>query len=100
MAELQVVIPYLSTLWCLQDCILSFGASTVPVMIVDNSPDGDAVGSNWPSNVAVVHRNGINIGISASWNLGLDIGADQTLLMSQTVRLAPKAGTPDPIKEP
>lgn len=92
MAELVVVIPYLSTLWALNDCIQSFGDSDVPVLVVDNSPYGDAAkfaDGGFPENVTVRHHNGVNLGVSASWNMGLDEEADQTLIMSQMVRLAP-----------
>lgn len=84
----QVLIPYLSTLWCLQDCIESFGDSDIPVTIVDNSPTEEAIAHDWPSNVDAASY-GANLGIAASWNVGLKVDADQTIIMSQTVRLAP-----------
>lgn len=89
MAELVVVIPFLSSFWVLDDCIKSFGDSSVPVLIVDNSKDREAATAEWPDNVEVHDNGGINKGIAAGWNNGLDKGADQTLVMSQTVRLAP-----------
>lgn len=92
MAKLQVVIPYLSGRWVLDDCIESMGDTDVPVLVVDNSPDGDAAkyqDGGYPDNVSVRSNNGTNIGIAASWNEGLNEGADQTLIVSQTVRFAP-----------
>lgn len=91
MAELQVVIPYLSQFWMLEDCIQSMGDTDVPVLVVDNSKDGEAKGrqESFPSNVRVdAYRT--NLGIAASWNKGLErSGAYQTLIVSQTVRFAP-----------
>lgn len=87
---LQVVCPYLSTPWCLQDMLESFGESDVPVLIVDNSPNSEAKnipGTDAP-NVEIVERPK-NIGSSAAWNIGLNKGADQTLIISQWVRFSP-----------
>jgi hypothetical protein len=91
MASLQVVIPYLTQSWCLQDCLGSFGDSDIPVLIVDNSENNEVSDPNiitLPPNVEVQHY-GRNIGVSASWNKGLEKGADQTLIVSQWVRFAP-----------
>lgn len=88
MNDVQVVIPYLVHLWALEDCIESHGNSRVPVLIVDNSLTQDAAGREWPDNVRVAAQRS-NIGIAASWNLGLAEGAEQTIVMSQWVRLAP-----------
>lgn len=85
---LWVVIPYLVHGWALEDCIESMGKTSVPVLVVDNSEAKDAHTLNLPDNVEVYAPKG-NIGISSSWNLGLDRGADQTLICSQWVRFAP-----------
>lgn len=87
---ISVVIPYLSQLWSLEDCIESFGPSDIPILIVDNSPGNDTKACLFPRNNVRVHvASPINIGISAAWNLGIKEGADQTLICSQTVRFAP-----------
>lgn len=96
--KLQVVIPYLTQSWCLDDMMESFyGTYTkdaedyrIPILIVDNSEENYCAHPDrpFPPNVEVVHF-GRNIGVAASWNLGLERGADQTLLVSQWVRFAP-----------
>lgn len=92
----QVVIPYLSMLWCLEDCLENFGKSDIPVLVVDNSENQDTkeYGFRNRANIAAMDNVeyeyfGENIGISAAWNRGLLKGADQTIVMSQMVRLAP-----------
>lgn len=85
---LQIVIPYLAMPWALEDCIESMGKTDVPVLVVDNSTDKDAQRLALPGNVEIEMPRG-NAGISAGWNMGLDKGADQTLIVSQWVRFAP-----------
>lgn len=58
------------------------------MLIVDNSPLSDTKTIDWPDNVEIEYHPA-NIGIAAGWNRGVAKGADQTLVMSQTVRLAP-----------
>lgn len=92
--ELAVVIPFLAMEWCLEDCLESFGESDVPILVVDNSLDGSrAFDQTYHlrtrlSNLNVKWVVG-NIGIAGAWNEGLALGADQTLICSQFVRLAP-----------
>jgi hypothetical protein len=103
--SLQVVIPYRASagrplVWVLEDLLESFGPSTVPILIIDNSDDSDLsqpgvpfLGEKtdhdrFPSSIEVDTRPE-NIGASAAWNLGLRRGADQTLIVSQWVRFSP-----------
>lgn len=86
--SLQVVVPYLAGMWCLEDLIETFGQSDVPVLMVDNSPGSDCTGREFPPNIQV-QSFPENIGASAAWNLALAKGADQTLIVSQWVRFAP-----------
>lgn len=91
--SLQVVIPYLVHPWALVDCIESMGRTDVPVLVVDNSKDSEAASLPLPwkwqgGNVSYTAMSR-NIGIAAAWNLGIDRGADQTLICSQWVRFAP-----------
>lgn len=76
--------------WCIEDLLESFGETTVPILIVDNSPDSDLSHPRvpFPPNVTIISTPQ-NIGISASWNKGLDLGVEQTLICSQFVRLSP-----------
>lgn len=89
--SIQVVIPYLSMLWCLEDLLESMGESEIPVLIIDNSPDSDTDRPDphftMPKNVTI-EKYPENIGVAASWNRGLRQGADQTLIISQMVRFA------------
>lgn len=91
--SLLVVIPYLVHPWALEDCLESMGSSSEGVLVVDNSRTKDAR----PVVEAIAARGGVranvvapagNIGIAASWNLGLAQGADQTIVCSQWVRFA------------
>ena len=93
--KFQVVIPFLDLRWMLEDCLWSLGESDVPILIVDNSINQE---TKDPGFRDLVSKRGVdpeyeyfneNIGIAASWNRGLMRGADQTIIMSQTVRLAP-----------
>ena len=88
--RLQVVVPYLAAPWCLEDLLESFGASNVPVLVVDNSSESYCSDPRipFPGNVEIVSHPE-NIGASAAWNLGLERGADQTLIVSQWVRFSP-----------
>lgn len=89
----QVVVPYLTHNWCLMDMLKSFGSSDIPILIVDNSENNDCANQDLiylppELNIEVQHY-GKNIGVSASWNKGLEKGADQTIILSQWVRFAP-----------
>lgn len=88
MRSVIAVIPYLTQLWCLEDCVNSFGESNIPVLIIDNSEHNDLKDIPFAPNIEVVHF-GKNIGVSAAWNLALNRGYDQTLIISQWVRFAP-----------
>src|ERR1035441_2217512 len=90
MTSIQVVTPYLGVEWALQDMLVSFGESDIPVLIIDNSPDSDLTPRPWymPPNVTI-ETFPQNIGVSASWNKGLAKSADQTLIVSQWVRFSP-----------
>lgn len=90
----QVVIPYLSLPWSLEDCLLSFGSHAIPILIVDNSPNSDVSKGRFVDEVPqllsitpTVTSYPQNIGVAASWNLGLDCGADYTIICSQSCRL-------------
>lgn len=88
--DIQIVIPALSLPWCVEDCIESMGETDIPVLVVDNSEDQEIskyADGKFPKNVSVVNQGG-NIGIAASWNLGLNCGKEHTLICSQTVRFA------------
>lgn len=77
--------------WLVDDCIQSMGETDIPVLIVDNSEDREIMRSlagSIPDNVSINYY-GTNLGIAAGWNKGLEESADQTLIVSQTVRFAP-----------
>jgi hypothetical protein len=88
--KIQMVIPYLNFQWCLEDMLESFGQSDIPILIVDNSPNHDLSQPKFtiPPNVTIQPTRH-NIGVAASWNLGLRLEADQTVICSQWVRFAP-----------
>lgn len=90
---IQLVIPYLTQAWCLDDMLNSFGSSDVPILLIDNSENNDLANKDLiylppHLNIEVQHY-GRNIGVSAAWNRGIEKGADQTLIVSQWVRFAP-----------
>ena len=89
----QCVIPYLGFPWALHDLIESMGTLTCPILVVDNSPNSDTknlhngnqLDGPFYSNIEYVHYPQ-NYGVAGSWNLGLQKGADYTLILSTSVR--------------
>lgn len=78
----QVVIPCVGPDWLLSNCLESMNQPTTPVLVIDNTPDRSLTIPAW----AETYRCGKNIGVAASWNLGLRKGADYTFLLSASMR--------------
>jgi hypothetical protein len=53
------------------------------LLIVDNSPTGEYAEGPWLYH----HENGRNLGVAASWNVGLDYDADITIFLSSYLEL-------------
>lgn len=53
------------------------------LLVVDNTPDGAYAEGPWLYH----HANGENLGVAASWNVGLDYDADLTIIMSSYLEL-------------
>lgn len=92
----QLVVPYIGPKWNLLEFLESLGSVPpgVNCLIVDNSPDshvGKALGPIIRPGLEVVAAPE-NLGIAASWNLGLERGADQTLLLSASCRFTKPLG--------
>lgn len=81
----QVVIPFIGPPSNVAGCLASMGTLSVPVLLVDNSPGGDTKEIPVPNGVEVVYYPW-NLGVAASWNLGIKRGADQTLVCSASMR--------------
>lgn len=82
-----VVIPWIGPADLLDGCLRSMDKQEcpdVPVLIVDNSADGGARTLKLPG--LAVHRAPKNLGVAASWNLGLARDAEYTLLLSAAMR--------------
>jgi hypothetical protein len=61
------------------------GEIPIPLLIVDNSPTSDTKSMILPRNVeAVCYPE--NLGVPASWNMGIDRGAKWTLIISASMR--------------
>lgn len=85
----QVVVPWIGPPGLLELCLCTmkiWSSPGVPVLVVDNTPDraSDGVYHAQKPGVEVVHHP-LNLGIAASWNLGLERGADFTVLLSASV---------------
>lgn len=89
----QVVIPYLSYPWSLHDLIEGLDPhGECPVLVVDNSPSSDTknlYNGNQLDNYDIEYvYYPQNYGVAGSWNLGLDKGADYTIIISTSVRFS------------
>lgn len=84
----QVVLPHVCPAWNLQECLASMGPVPVPLLIVDNSRDGDTRSMDLPASAEVISHPD-NLGVAASWNLGLRRGATWTLILSASIRFGP-----------
>lgn len=85
MTDWQIVIPHVMPRWNLEQCLASMGTPPVPLLIVDNSPTSDTRTMTIPDNTEVVWHPD-NLGVAASWNLGLRRGAKWTLIVSASIR--------------
>ena len=89
--SVQMVVPFLAWRWCLEDLFETCGDTSIPILLIDNSPNSEAKTMSryrWPDTVTVEYFPE-NLGVGASWNRGLRLGADQTLICSEMVRFAP-----------
>lgn len=85
MQEWQIVIPFISPTQNLVDCLRSMGDLPVPLLIVDNSPDSVTRNMELHPNIEVSYHPE-NLGVPASWNMGLRKGAKWTMVLSASVR--------------
>ena len=88
MNQWQMIIPHIGPLSNLIECLNSMNSPVLPIplLIVDNSPTGETrriVGL--PGGTEVVYHPE-NLGVPASWNLGLKRGAHWTLVCSASTR--------------
>lgn len=88
MSDWQIVLPHITPRWNLEACLASMGAVPVPLLIVDNSKDSDTRSMLLPTGGEVALYPD-NLGVGASWNLGLMRGARWTLLLSASIRFGP-----------
>lgn len=94
MKKLQVVIPYLSCPWALEDWFDAAGElDLAEVLVIDNSPHSDVIHLGLEGRGVKVHYHPDNIGISASWNQGIREAQRNSLhhilISSQWVRMRP-----------
>lgn len=87
----QVVIPWIGPAPVLDRCLSSMRkheCPDVPVLVVDNAATTPHRAVN-PGLIGVeVARQPCNIGVAASWNLGLARGAERTLVLSASMTFA------------
>lgn len=85
MNDWQVVVPHIGPKWNLRQCLASMGKITVPLLIVDNSPDSHTKTMGLPDGAQVEYYPQ-NLGVAASWNRGLKQGARWTMICSASMR--------------
>lgn len=81
----QGILPFIAPKENLVACLDSMGDIPIPLLIVDNSPDSVTKTMQPHPNIEVSYHPE-NLGVPASWNMGLDRGAKWTLIISASVR--------------
>lgn len=82
----QMVVPYIWPKWNLEQFLESLGDEVeIPTLIIDNSPESDTKSMKIDPRIEVeLHPE--NLGVAASWNKGLERGAEQTIVCSASMR--------------
>lgn len=85
MSEWIVVVPLIEEPSVTAQAMAAYDVKPKELLLVDNTPDGAY--REWADKAIVRNGSGSNWGVSRSWNEGLDMGRDWTLILSSSVVL-------------